>query len=123
MTALLLLLVAGCDGTGAYRAVLRDQINALRETEQILANITDPATMESARVRLEKNHYLFEDIKERAQALPPPSAEVVDRLKEDAPQFQEALNRVQMEVRRVRGLPGGAEFLSKLDTAAGFLRD
>src|SRR5436190_1309167 len=99
-------LSAGCDSAREYRAVVHDQIAALRETEQILAGISDPASMAAAKIQLESHNARFDDITERARDLPRPTEAVEARLREDAAQLQEVLKSVQQQVRRIRGLPG-----------------
>lgn len=114
----------GCDAARSYRAVMRDQVAAMRETEDILAGIKDQASMEAARERLRAHLEGFEEITQRARALPPPSEEIGARLGVEAAQIQEALKGVQSQVSRIQTkIPGGEAFLKSLGPGSELLRD
>lgn len=121
--ALLVGLAAGCDGARDHRQVLRDQIEALRETEKILAEIGDAQSMAAARARLERNQQWFADISERGRELERPTEDMAASLRNEAAELQAVLTRVQEHVRRIQSLSGGPAFLRSFEGGAGFLRD
>ncbi|MBI3407144.1 MAG: hypothetical protein HY040_02155 [Planctomycetes bacterium] len=114
----------GCDGARSYRAVMRDQIAAMGETEEILAGIKDQATMEAARDRLRAHLESFEEIKQRALALPSPSEEISASLGPEAARIEKAIKGVQSQVGRIQAkIPGGEAFLKSLGPGSELLRD
>lgn len=121
-TALLSLAGAGCNSSASYAAIFQEQMEAQKDLTGILGTVVDKESMSAARERLEKKSAAFEAIKKRAAALPPPSAEIRQRLQEQfGAQMQESLAALLAEVRRVKELPGGQEFLESFAafTAAG----
>jgi hypothetical protein len=123
LTRLPLLLVAlagGCDAAQPYRTVLRDQNDALGELEKILSTVTDQASMKAVRVQLSERFEIFESIRQRAQKLSPPSQDVMQSLQEAGEQLKVSLQKVQEQVRRINGLPGGPEFFASLEPIKGF---
>lgn len=115
--------LSGCDGAGAYRKVLREQAEAFRETEKILAGITDAESLARAKVALQNQQDRAEAIKERTRDLPPPSEAIARQLESEIAELDRALAGISREVARVQAnVPGGANVL-KAFSGSGFLRD
>ena len=106
-----LVFFTGC-GSGPYADVLKDQLDAQKELTRILGTVTDEPSMAAAKQQLLKKYKAFERIREKALTLPKPSARVVKQLKEElGPQMEESIYDLQREIRRIKDLPGGKEFL------------
>ena len=113
----ILLLPAGCTRDEDYLEVFRAQQANWKETADILATITDEKSMANAKASLEERSKNFEAISQKANALPkPPPASVLKRLEEDRFVMERSVQRLQDEVKRVRELPGGAEFLKQFES-------
>jgi len=115
LAVLALLPLAGCDRASNYLAVFHEQRAAWTELADALATVKDEKSMEAARAELDDRLVKYEKIARRARALPEPPREVRDRLEEERVQMQQAADRLQAEVRRVRALPGGDEFLQQFE--------
>jgi cytochrome c556 len=104
----------GCGEASPYRAVMRDQTRALEDLEKTLSGITDAKSMRAARATLDARVDAFDDVKERARSLPPPTPEILRQAQEDGEKLRTALEKVQEQVRRINALPGGPELLQRL---------
>ena len=113
---LLLLALVGCTKPEDYLAVAREQRQAYKEMADVLASIDDEKSMAEAKTALAEKSEKFEVIARKAQALPAPSANVQERLQEDAYAMRRAVERLQSEVARVRSLKGGPEFFKQFES-------
>jgi hypothetical protein len=114
--ALVLAVLSGCGKAEPYLAVARAQVRAQEELADLLATIQDRASMEAARPALREHFKRFEDIQEKARALPPrPPAGVNEQLQEElSERMQAVVRRLAQESARIGQLPGGPEFLKEL---------
>lgn len=108
---LLALGLAGCNRTAEYAEVVREQAQVQRELTEVLATVTDEATMKSARVELRKRFARFQQAQKKAQALSRPSEADQIKLHEELGDLQHSWSDLQREYGRIRDLPGGREFL------------
>lgn len=107
---------AGCDGSAAYRALLRDQAKALDELSGILTSVTDKNSMEAARGRLAASFGKFETLSRRFGELDRPTPEVMRSMNADWAKANEAMKKVHAQVRRISALPEGQKFLESVDS-------
>jgi hypothetical protein len=112
------LMVCGCDRGETYLEIARAQQAAWDETADVLASITDAASMEAARDRFAELTVKGQTLARRAKAMPRPSDRILEQLEEERGKMERAANRMRAEVNRVRQLPGGAEFLKDIDEIA-----
>lgn len=111
---LLLFLLAGCAKDQAYFDVLSEQQAAWNELADVLETVKDEKSMAEAKKALEAREATFEAIAQKAQALPKPSAGVLEQLEQKRFLLQRAIERAQEQVRRIRrDVPGGEAFCKK----------
>src|SRR5437868_1968726 len=108
-------LAGGCDASSPYRATLREQTKALEELARILESVTDKDSMRIARTKLVARFADFESVRERAQKLPQPTADIMQQVQAEGHNVREALQKVQEQVRRINNLPEGPEFLGSFE--------
>jgi hypothetical protein len=114
---LMLLVLAGCTKPEDYLKVAREQRTAYKELADILVTIEDEKSMAAATAALADRSAKCEAIARTGQALPqPPPPEVQERFQEDAFVMKRTIERMQEEVRRVRGLKGGPEFFKQFES-------
>lgn len=116
LVILVALLSAGCDGSAAYRDLLRDQAKALDELSGILTRVSDKDSMEAARTQLAAHYREFDSLSRRFQELDRPTPEVMRAMNADWAKANEAMKKVHAQVRRINALPEGKEFLASFDT-------
>ena len=112
--AIVLISLAGCgsDSASPYMAIFQEKINELQELTEVLSTVKDESTMEAARSEWKTRSRRFEQQAEKNREVPRPSAAVKRKVEEElAPQFNRAMEKLQAEVRRIKDLPGGEEFL------------
>jgi hypothetical protein len=98
----LLVLSVGCsDEAEPYLKASRAQQAAIEEVSDIHA----------ARDKLIERYDHCELVAHRSKNLPKPSSEVMERLAGEKDKMSAAVQKLQAEVKRVRGLPDGAKFL------------
>ncbi len=119
LVGLALLALPGCTRTEDYLEVARAQQEALRDVTAVLTHIHSEKDMAAAKEKLDDGEARFEAIARKARALPKPPPEVASRLQDEAPKMQRALEQLRDEVQRVRGLPGGQEFLKQYQGRTG----
>lgn len=107
----LLFFLAGCARDEDYLQVVRDQRALLKEAADILETVTDKESMAKAKVELDRVAQKAEHVSKRANALPkPPPPRLMESLQKEAKFTNTALERLTIEVQRVKKLPGGPEF-------------
>ena len=108
--------LAGCgDASASFKAVYTDRIKALEDEVAILKEVTDRASMERVRPELRKIGWRSQSIKKRFEALPAPSDAVKEEIEQMFVQpLQSVLDQLRDEMQRIKGLPGGEEFLKQL---------
>jgi hypothetical protein len=107
----LLLALVGCAKDQDYFDVLSEQQAAWNEVADILETVQDQKSMAEAKTALEARVEKFEAVAKKAQALPHPSAELIQKLEQKRYLMQRAIERAQAEVGRVRrDVPGGEAF-------------
>ena len=117
-TCCLLVLLAGCAKEEDYHEIVRQQRAARKEVKDILATIKDGPSMAAAKRTLDENVQKYEAIASKARAMPRPSPEIEQRLREDAYLMEGVMKGLQMEVKRVSDLPGGREFWKHFESTA-----
>ncbi len=109
-----LLILAGCAKDQDYFDVLSEQQAAWTELAKVLGTVKDEKSMAEAKTALEAREAKFEAIAQKAQALPKPSAAVLEQLEQKKYLLQRAIEQAQAEVGRIRrDVPGGEAFCKK----------
>jgi hypothetical protein len=112
--AIVLICSAGC-GSGSpspYLAIFQEKINELQELTEVLSTVKDESSMAAARREWKKRSRRFEQQAEKNREVPKPSAAIKRQVEEElAPQFNRTMEQLQAEIRRIKDLPGGDEFL------------
>ncbi len=115
----LLLAPIGCSRTEEYLEVFREQRANWKETADILETVKDEKSMADAKIALQECSKKFDAIVRKAGALPKPAPpEVEKRLAEDHASMERAVDRVRYQVKRVRELKGGEEFLKDFESGS-----
>jgi hypothetical protein len=116
LLALLAVALPGCGGTSAsFKAVYADLIKAKQDEVAILKEVTDQASLDRVRPELRKIRWRLQRISKEFKALPAPSDAVKEEIEQMFVQpLQSVLEQLQDELRRIKGLPGGEEFLRQL---------
>lgn len=104
----------GCSGGPSHQEVVRRQAAAVEEMVAVLAQVQDEDGMAAAHARLEAMQASLADLSRRARELPPPGAEALVELEKERGKMQESFRQVLVELRRIRALPGGEEFVKSL---------
>jgi hypothetical protein len=114
LTILALVLgAAGC--RDAYQVAIDEQVANYAEIASVLRAVNDPASMDVAERKIAARAAHFREASRRAQALPMPDDEgTVARIREQAAKMQAAVREVAKEFERIRGLPGGPEFIERI---------
>jgi hypothetical protein len=109
-----LLFLAGCAKDQDYFEVLSEQQAAWTELADVLETVKDEKSMAEAKTALEIREAKFDAVARKAQALPKPSAAVLEQLEQKRYLLQRAIERAQEQVRRIRrDVPGGEAFCKK----------
>jgi hypothetical protein len=107
-----MLAVAGCTRTEDYLEVARAQQKAMQDVTVVLAKINDEKDMAAARETLDDRFAEYEAIARKARDLPKPAPpEVGEKMKAEG--FVRSFERMQQEIGRVKGLPGGKDFFQQ----------
>jgi nicotinamidase-related amidase/type 1 glutamine amidotransferase len=108
--------VARADNLAApYTTGVKDQIKAKRELANLLTTVTDKASMQAARQELPRLADQFGEVFRWAIILPYPPAGANDYLRQGfGAELQRVVADLNTEMSRIRRLPGGSDFLSKL---------
>ena len=115
LSAIALIFLGGCSKTSSYSAVYKEQIQAIEELTNVLSTVKDESTMAAAQAELQERFQRFEQVSKKAKALPKPSAEIKRQIEEELGQpILRALEKYRQEGLRIRGLPGGPEFLEDM---------
>ena len=116
---LVLLIPAGCTRDEQYLEVFREQRANFKEMGDILASVKDDDSMAAAKVKLEERRPHFDATARKASALPRPlPAEVARRFEEEKYLMTSFLERMQTQMKRIRGLKGGEEFITYFESNA-----
>ena len=108
---MILLLLVGCTKDEDYVNVLREQCAAWKEMADILETVKDEASMAEAKKSLDQRSEKYAALSQKARALPSPRPEAVKLMQEREFLVKDAIGRLQKEVGRVSGLPGGPDFM------------
>jgi len=116
--------IAGADKLAApYTSGVKDQIKAKRELSRLLNTVTDEASMNAAREDLPRLADRFNEVFRWAIILPYPPAGANDHLRQAfGPELERTVAELSNEMRRIRRLPGGSDFLREL-AAIPWLQD
>ncbi len=112
---------SAADGTQAsFADVVKEMLGAMEKMTASLAGIMDEETAKSARPELVKAAAGWQDIRQKAAKMKPPSRAEKERLeKEYKEKMQVAQKKLFAEIARVKGVPGGREALKEISTALG----
>lgn len=111
---LILACCPGCSGGPSHQEVVRRQAAAYEEMVAVLAQVEDEDGMAAAHARLETMQASLADLIRRARELGPPNPEALVELEKERGKMQGSLRRVLAELRRIRSLPGGEDFVKSL---------
>jgi hypothetical protein len=123
--AILLLsgLVVGSAAGGSpasFADVVKAMLGTMDKLTTSLAGITDEETAKSARPELLKAATGWQEIREQAAKMRPPSREEKEKLeKEYKEKMQVAQKKLFAEIARVKGVPGGRQALKEISAALG----
>ena len=106
-------LMPGCS-RDPYLEVVDKQVANFNEMADILAKIRDPESMGAGERELARQAQKFQQVERDRRLVPQPDAATLQRLSAEQPRLQKALGRVQHDVRRIKSLPGGPEFFSRV---------
>jgi hypothetical protein len=107
-------------GEGAHEKIMQEMIGAMDAIGTSLKTVTDEESAAAAKPALRKANDTFVDARSRAAKLPAPEPEEKRRLeKAYKPKFDEAIKKLNMEITRVKLVPGGKDALKEI---AGVLK-
>jgi hypothetical protein len=113
--ALALVLHAGEGTVSEHEAIVKDMLATLGRVNKILEEITDEDTAAAARPDLKKAGLRLRDLRKKALQVKQPSKEEKERLeKQYRGKFAVVLDRLRVESRRVREIPGGADAVKEI---------
>ena len=107
--------LAGCGGAGGKKAdtqesIARESIKTFSEYADILETITDKASAEKAKPRIERLQKELVDQKARSEQLPNPGHEEAVKLSQKLlPESRAVMLRVEREMKRLQNIPGVVE--------------
>jgi hypothetical protein len=114
----ILLLGLGCVAAGEaspYEKTLQTMIGSLDVIAKSLRTIIDEDTAGAAKADLRKSAGVWIEARAKAGKLPPPEKDEKVRLEKIyKPKLEEALRKLNIEVRRVENIPGGKEALKEI---------
>jgi hypothetical protein len=112
--AVVSLALSGC-GRDSLESLRKQQLQTVKEANELLETIKDQASADKARPRLKELGDRWRDLEKRVDALPPVPAEEEARARK---QYDDELNgailRFLRESMRVRFVPGGQEVMQDL---------
>jgi hypothetical protein len=98
-----------------YEQALQQGVDGLEKIGTTLKTIVDEESAAAAKPALRKSADAFVESKAKAAKLPPPEKEEKARLeKQFKPKFDEAIKKMNTEIRRVESIPGGKEALKEI---------
>jgi hypothetical protein len=93
---------SGCDSKPTHESVLKDSIAKLKEVATILEGVTDEASAQAAKPKLQAISTQLKELKTKMDQLPKPSADEEKRLKEKyEPQMKEMMPKLMAQMMRV----------------------
>jgi hypothetical protein len=107
-------LIAGC-GPDPYREAIRKQVSKQEELADLLAEVKDAKSMSDIEASIADRMEAFQRAANRAAKLPHPDPGRIQAYKDEfGEKMTSAFVRYTKEVERIRGLPGGPEFLDRV---------
>lgn len=107
--------LAGAVQDSPHEKALKTAVESLDKIGATLKTIVDEDSAGASRPELKKAAAAFLEARERGDKLPPPEKEEKERLKKlYKPKLEEAMRKIQQEVRRVDQIPGGREALKEI---------
>ena len=98
-----------------YEQALQQGVDGLEKIATTLKTIVDEESAGAAKPALRKSADAFVEAKAKAAKLQPPEKEEKARLeKQFKPKFDEAIKKLNSEIRRVESIPGGKEALKEI---------
>ncbi len=99
-----------------YMESYRQRLQAQEELAVILRRVRDPLSMKMAQLELKEKNQRFEELKNKARALPEPDPDVLAYLQARFEvSMHQAQARTRQEIQRISHLPGGPEILNNLN--------
>jgi hypothetical protein len=118
--ALLAGLLAGCGAGDTHDQIMADQLAGIKELNVILEGVTDEASAKAAAPQVDAWVGRMKGLKQRSEALAPPSPEEERVLKEKyEPQMKELMASFGPNMMRIAFNPSLAAHLQKSLTEAG----
>lgn len=115
--AMLAVSMSGCGDS--HEAVATQQIANLKELTAILREVKDSDSLNSSEAKIEARAGVYRETARRGKALSSPSDAELQRLSEKIGELQSSLRAFQAEAARVAALPGGPEFIERIQKQAG----
>ena len=109
--------MAGC--RDRYKDVVEQQTANFAEFASVLRDVKDKASMDAAEDRLASRAATYLEASRQAKGLGPPDAETLERLASERKKMQTAVEQIAIEANRIKGLPGGPEFLDRVNELMG----
>jgi len=98
-----------------FEDVLKSILATMDQIATVLSGIRDEDTAKAAHPELRKAAQQWQDIRKKADNLPPPSKEEKDRLeKQYKSKLESAQKKLFGEIARVQGIPGGRDALKEI---------
>jgi hypothetical protein len=116
-TAIVLCLaMAGLGGCGdPHREAIRRQVANFEELADLLDQITDEPSMAVVEKKVSQRMAAFQRAAKQAGELGPPDPETARGYEEEfGPRLKAAFDRYLAGLRRIRTMPGGAEFVDRI---------
>jgi hypothetical protein len=111
-------MIAGC-GVDAHREAIRRSVANFDQMADLLSEVKDEPTMKAVEEKIAQRHADFQRDADRARALPPvdPSRNETYE-KEFGAKMRAAFKRYAEQRERIGKLPGGPEFIGRIDKLA-----
>lgn len=120
LSALVASSVLGGAPAPSFADVVKEMLATMEKLSTNLAGIMDEETAKSARPELVKAASGWQQLRQKAAKMRPPTREEKDRLeKEYKEKMQVAQKKLFAEIARVKGVPGGREALKEISAALG----
>jgi len=104
----------------SFADVVKEMLSTMEKMTTSLAGIMDEETAKSARPELLKAATGWQEIRQKADKMKPPTRDEKAKLeKEYKEKLQLAQKKLFAEIARVKGVPGGREALKEVSAALG----
>jgi hypothetical protein len=109
--------LAGCGDP--QREAIRGQIANFEELADLLAQAKDAPSMTAVEEKIEERMVAFQRAANRVGSFAPPDEKQAQAYQDEfGPRLKSAFDRYVAELRRIRALPGGPEFVDRIGKKA-----